>query len=108
MKYEIRHLTEYAYSEPVSLSHHLVHLVPRSDNGQITSRRELNLSPLPAFRRERLDSFGNRAVYFSIEEPHRRLSVVSQLDVTVPAPARPPLLFPATWESIRDRVAWQR
>jgi transglutaminase-like putative cysteine protease len=28
--------------------------------------------------------------------------------VTVPAPARPPLLFPATWEQIRDRVATQR
>ena len=108
MKYEVRHLTEYAYSEPVSLSHHLVHLVPRSDNGQTTTRRELTLTPLPAFRRERLDPFGNRAVYFSIEEPHRRLSVESQLEVTVPAPARPPLLFPATWESIRDRVTRER
>src|SRR5205807_2225621 len=64
--------------------------------------------PSPTFRRERLDAFGNRAVYFSIEEPHRRLIVESQLEVTVPAAARPPLLFPASWESIRDRVARER
>jgi transglutaminase-like putative cysteine protease len=108
MKYHVRHLTEYSYTEPVSLSHHLVHLSPRADNGQVCTRRELHIMPSPAFRRERIDAFGNRAIYFSIEEPHRHLSVEAQFDVSVPAPARPPLLFPASWESIRDRQGLER
>jgi transglutaminase-like putative cysteine protease len=108
VKYHVRHLTEYDYTEPVSLSHHLVHLTPRADNGQVCTKRELQVSPSPAFRRERIDAFGNRVTYFSIEEPHRQLSVEAFFEVTVPAPARPPLLFPASWESIRDRLARER
>jgi transglutaminase-like putative cysteine protease len=102
VKYQVRHLTEYTYADPVSLSHHLVHLSPRAENGQMTSRRELNISPPPSFRRERIDAFGNRVTYFSIEEPHRRLSVEALCEVTVPPSPRPPLLFPASWESVRD------
>jgi transglutaminase-like putative cysteine protease len=108
MRYQVRHLTEYAYSDPVSLSHHLLHLAPRADNGQVTTRRELNITPSPSYRRERIDAFGNRVVYFSIEESHRRLSVESLCEVNVPPAARPPLLFPATWESVRDRLALAR
>jgi transglutaminase-like putative cysteine protease len=108
VRYRVRHLTGYGYSEPVTLSHHLAHLAPRADNGQVCARRELNISPTPAFRRERVDAFGNRVAYFSIEEPHRNLTIEALFEVTVPAPARPPLLFPASWESIRDRVALER
>src|SRR5205814_4840231 len=108
VRYRVRHLTDYSYSEPVSLSHHLVHLSPRADNGQVCTHRELTITPAPAVRRERIDAFGNRTGYFSIEEPHRRLGVEALFDVTVPAPARPPLLFPASWESIRDRLGRER
>jgi transglutaminase-like putative cysteine protease len=104
VKYTVRHLTEYDYAEPVSLSHHLVHLTPRADNGQVCTRRELIILPMPAFRRDRLDPFGNRATYFSIEEPHRHLTVEALSEVTVPAPSRPSSLFPASWEHVRDRV----
>jgi transglutaminase-like putative cysteine protease len=108
MRYQVRHLTEYTYADPVTLSHHLVHLAPRADNGQMTGKRELNIIPAPAFRRERIDAFGNRVTYFSIEEPHRRLSVETLFEVTVPPAARPPLLFPASWESVRDALLGAR
>jgi transglutaminase-like putative cysteine protease len=108
VKYQVRHLTEYSYAEPVSLSHHLVHLSPRAENGQVCTRRELIINPPPAFRRDRVDQFGNRATYFSIEEPHRLLSVDSLFEVTVPPPARPPLLFPVAWEDIRERLHSER
>jgi transglutaminase-like putative cysteine protease len=108
VKYNVRHLTEYSYAEPVSLSHHLVHLSPRADNGQVCTRREVSISPPPAFRRDRLDPFGNRATYFSIEEPHRQLTVDAVFEVTVPAPSRPPLLFPASAEQIRERINRER
>jgi transglutaminase-like putative cysteine protease len=108
VKYQVRHLTEYSYADPVSLSHHLVHLSPRADNGQLAGRRELNITPAPAFRRERIDAFGNRVTYFTIEEAHRRLTVEALCEVEVPPAERPPLLFPASWESVRDRLAEAR
>jgi transglutaminase-like putative cysteine protease len=104
MKYAVRHLTEYTYADPVSLSHHLVHLSPRADNGQVAGKRELAITPSPAFRRERIDAFGNRVTYFTIEEPHRRLSVEALCDVEVPPAERAPLLFPVSWEVVRDRL----
>jgi transglutaminase-like putative cysteine protease len=108
MKYQVRHLTDYTYADPVSLSHHLVHLSPRADNGQMTGKRELNITPSPAFRRERIDTFGNRVTYFSIEEPHKRLSVEALCEVEVPPAEFPPLLFPAPWESVRDQLKQAR
>jgi transglutaminase-like putative cysteine protease len=108
VRYRVRHLTEYAYAEPVSLSHHLAHLAPRSDNGQTCELRELRIAPEPAFLRERLDGFGNRATYFSIEEPHRRLEVESICTVQVPAPARPLRSFVASWDDVRARLSGAR
>jgi transglutaminase-like putative cysteine protease len=107
MKHRVRHTTEYAYRELVSLSHHVAHLAPRGDNGQVCLSRTLTITPKPAFRRERIDAFGNRAVYFSIEEPHQRLVVAATAEVDVPAPARAPLPA-ASWESVRDRLAGER
>jgi transglutaminase-like putative cysteine protease len=104
----VRHLTEYAYADAVTLSHHLVHLAPRADNGQMAAKRELNITPTPAFRRERIDAFGNRVTYFSIEEPHRHLSVEAQCEVTVDPAEPPPLLSPAGWESVRDGLPGAR
>jgi transglutaminase-like putative cysteine protease len=102
VRYQVRHLTEYSYADPVSLSHHLVHLSPRADNGQVAGKRELNITPPPAFRRERIDAFGNRVTCFTIEEPHKRLAVEAVFEVEVPPAERPPLLFPVSWEAVRD------
>jgi len=104
VKYQVRHLTEYTYADPVSLSHHLVHLSPRADNGQVAGKRELNITPSPAFRRERIDPFGNRVTYFTIEEAHKRLTVEALCEVEVPPAERAPLLFPVSWEAVRDRL----
>jgi transglutaminase-like putative cysteine protease len=104
----VRHLTEYAYADPVTLSHHLVHLSPRADNGQVAARRELSITPTPAFRRERIDPFGNRVTYFSIEEPHRQLSVEAQCEVTVNPPPTPALSSAPSWEVVRDGLSGAR
>lgn len=107
MRYRVRHATEYSYADPVSQSHHLAHLVPRTDNGQIVAARELRILPHPAFRRERIDVYGNRATYFSIEEPHRHLAVESRLEVEVPR-APPPPARSAAWDEVAARVARDR
>lgn len=108
MNARVRHVTEYAYAEPVSLSHHLVHLAPLPDDVQTCTGRELRITPVPAFRRERLDAFGNRATYFSIEEPHRRLVVESEFAVVTRPRTPPPLSFPMSWEQVRDPLRRER
>lgn len=104
MKLRISHETEYVYSDPVSVSHHLAHVVPRNSNGQTCISRELNISPEPAIRRERVDSFGNRCVYFSIQEPHTRLVVTSKAVVDV-LPSEQTLPFAGQpWNVVRERL----
>ena len=108
MKFHVRHLTSYTYAEPVSLSHHVVHLVPRPDGGQLCTFRELKVTPTPAVQRERIDHFGNRAIYFSVEESHRELAVEAQSEVIVPQTPAPPLSSCQPWESVRDRLCSER
>jgi transglutaminase-like putative cysteine protease len=105
MIYEIVHLTEYLYADPVSTSHHQLHLVPRASEHQTCRRQQLSVTPTPAVMSERVDYFGNRATYFELQEPHRRLAVTSRCEVEVlstaallPADGGPP------WESVRDSV----
>ena len=103
MIYHVVHITEYLYSERVSTSHHDLHLLPRATAEQACLREELEISPPPAMRRERVDDFGNRCTYVEIHEPHNHLRVTSRADVDV-APRAP---LPATslaWERVRDLV----
>ena len=92
----------YAYGEPVSTSHHEAHLAPRDGEGQRTLAHDVAITPSPSLRRERFDYFGNRALHFSIREPHRALEVVatSVVDLT-PLPPPPLSAHPA----LGDRCA---
>jgi transglutaminase-like putative cysteine protease len=101
--HRVIHVTEYLYSERVSTSHHLLHLLPRATPEQACLREELEIEPAPALRRDRVDDFGNRSTYVEILEPHNNLRVTSRADVEV-APRGPlPETSPA-WESVRDAV----
>ncbi|WP_020683236.1 transglutaminase family protein [Marinobacterium rhizophilum] len=75
MIYRIRHLTEYVYQHPVSLCYNLAHLQPRNTSYQSCLSSKLQINPMPAYSRKRKDYFGNNIVHFSIEVPHRKLSV---------------------------------
>ena len=58
MRFSVRHLTIYRYSEPVRLAAHVLRFNPRPDAGALRSRT-LELEPRPVAREDRLDSFGN-------------------------------------------------
>lgn len=108
MKLRIQHQTAYHYTEPVSVSHHMAHLVPRNSSTQTCLSRELVISPEPALRRERVDAYGNRCVYFSIQEPHTQLVVLSRALVDV-LPVEQSLPFSGQpWQEVRDRLAKDR
>lgn len=98
MRYEIVHVTEYAYGEAVPLCHNVARLRPRETDRQTCVRHELGVSPTPTVFRERVDFFGNPVTSFSVQNLHLALSVTARSEVDVQPPSAPSGLFPMTWE----------
>ncbi len=99
MIYRIVHKTTYRYKTLVSLGSHAVHLTPRSLPKHRTLSHRLVVSPTPATISERIDCFGNRERFFSIQAPHTELIIEARSKVKV-GPRRPwPSQSPA-WEDV--------
>ncbi len=83
MKYRVRHVTEYDYSSPVTLCYNMAHLLPRDTEYQRCLSRHIQVTPFPVYQNEGVDYFGNETFYFSIQEPHNKLTieVVSYFDI---------------------------
>jgi transglutaminase-like putative cysteine protease len=106
MKLTVVHETAYDYDEPVTTSHHEIHISPRDDGGgQVCLEHEIVISPTPAVMRARSDYFDNRTWYFGIHESHRALRVVAKSVVQVGVGAASLPSSSAPWEQVRDRVA---
>ncbi len=107
--YRVHHLTRYSYEDAVSVCHNLAHLLPRNSARHTWRYADIEISPAPAVRAERLDYFGNRLTFFAIQEPHRELDVITRatVDLEPPPPHHPsasPLFSSPPWELIRDRI----
>jgi transglutaminase-like putative cysteine protease len=91
MRYEIRHHTIYRYSQPVSISHHVLRLVPRSCGRQMLHESSIEVVPHPAVRSDALDYFGNPVTYLTIQEQHEQLAIEARslVDVAAPPPREP-------------------
>ena len=89
MEFHVSHTSEYQYGRPVILGHHQARLEPRSTASQTCVRHELSMEPVPKFRAQYLDWFGNRVEDFSVEDPHRRMAVHSVSRVIVRPPSIP-------------------
>jgi transglutaminase-like putative cysteine protease len=98
--YEIRHRTRYSYSYPVTLSHHVSHLIPRPCPRQKRHDSHLAITPEATSYSQRDDYFGNPMSLFTVEQSHQDLSVLvsSQISVT-PATPPDPTQTPA-WEEV--------
>src|SRR5260370_8950371 len=75
MLYTVTHTTKYSYTEPVSLCHNLVHLRPRVAPRQTCHQSHLMVQPEPRALQHQHDYFGNPIALFTIQEPHRKLSI---------------------------------
>lgn len=80
MNYTLRHTTRYHYSVPVTLCHSEARVLPRKTPHQQCGASKLLITPAPQVQMERRDVFGNRVLYFAMEEVHQTL------DVTVVTP----------------------
>lgn len=106
MNYKVSHRTTFVYSQPVSISRHALHLLPRAHPFQKSHRAALTVEPRPAVNTTGTDYFGNRVTFLTIQEPHMRLAVhaLSMVGVT-PSPAPDPASTPA-WEEVVARLRW--
>jgi transglutaminase-like putative cysteine protease len=102
MKFLVRHLTTYRYTEPVQLSHHAAHLRPRDVDGQHISASAIAIRPEPAVLQDGgRDYFGNPITFFTIQAPHSTLQIESSFVVeTSRQPSLPQITVPS-WDSIR-------
>lgn len=111
MNYHITHRTTYRYSSPVSLCQNLAHLTPREVPWQRCRRSVLAVDPEPAVLTGRVDSFGNPAMFFSIQQPHSELTLtaIHRMEVwprkEVEALAAGAGKDSPPWEQVREQLA---
>ncbi len=105
MKYRVRHVTKYLYSDAVLLCHNIAHLTPRNAGRQTRNSLQLTIAPEPAVLSDHIDFFGNTVVFFTVQERHQELQVTANSEVEVFAanPVVPGLTPP--WEDVRDILA---
>jgi transglutaminase-like putative cysteine protease len=98
MIYKIVHRTTYRYKHPVSVGTHVACLKPRALPHHQLAQSDLHIQPRPATRTERVDFFGNRLCFFTIQEPHRELVVEARSKVIMEGSTTPWPPLPLPWE----------
>jgi transglutaminase-like putative cysteine protease len=102
MRYRITHRTSYAYSQPVVLCHNEARLEPRETPRQQCLQSAVVIEPTATERDEREDFFGNRVLYFSVEDRHDKLTVSATSEIELAPLAPPDLDASPAWEAVRD------
>ena len=109
MIYQIAHRTLYEYTAPVTVSHHVARLEPRATTAQDCQSFSLRIFPEPALRKTRHDYFGNQVCFFSVQEIHTRLEIVTHSRVAIRAPLSFAPETSRAWEEVarlfRDPVS---
>jgi transglutaminase-like putative cysteine protease len=100
MHYTVRHRTTFRYEQLVSISHHVLHLAPRSHQRQETLSAILDIDPLPTQSSSSLDYFDNPVNYLTIYEPHTVLTMEARSQVAVHEHEPLPLTAGPTWEEV--------
>jgi transglutaminase-like putative cysteine protease len=115
MKLNISHVTQYEYADPVTDSVNEIRLTPSTNERQSCYQQQISIEPNASlFTFE--DYFGNRVHAFSVNGPHRRLTIRTLMTVvTKQAPTaeeralylskRPP---GQAWEWLRTEEAANR
>lgn len=109
MRYRIRHMTRYHYSDPVNLCRNETCLLLRQTESQRCHSSVLEISPEATDVHERVDFFGNRRTHFAIQQPHDTLTVtaLSEVEVFPPAQFQDPDQS-HSWEGVVEMLRVQR
>jgi transglutaminase-like putative cysteine protease len=107
--YRVSHSTVYVYGGSVAHSHQQLHLTPRPSARQRCRSHTVTVIPAPAVRSQYVDAFGNTVTRLEIDQPHGRLEVRAEMEVTV----EPPAVIGAetdvgdNWQQVRERLTYQ-
>jgi len=83
MHYTVKHKTTYKYHDSVGICHNLAWLVPRNTERQQCENYQLHISPEPAVINAYEDYFGNKVLYFAIQDEHEQLEVEIKSRLTI-------------------------
>jgi len=108
MLYNVSHTTSYQYTDAVSLCHNLVHLRPRAAPRQTCHQSSMIVQPEPRAWEYLQDYFGNPINLFTIQEPHKKLSIVAKHRIEVAPNPGVPLADSLAWEQARDWLGTER
>lgn len=108
MLYSVTHTTSYVYTEPVSLCHNLVHLKPRSAARQTCHHSTMIVQPEPRVVQHHHDYFGNPIALFTIQEPHRKLSITVKHRLEVEPAEAMMLEETPVWEEVAAALPRER
>lgn len=88
-QFRVRHETHYAYAAPVALAQNEARVQLRDTAWQWVEAESVILRPDARDRRERVDYFGNRTLYFSIQEAHDEFRLIVESLVAIDITKRP-------------------
>lgn len=100
MLFDVRHRTTFRYEQEVSISQHVLHLLPRSFPRQQTREALLFVEPVPQQSVSGHDYFGNLVHYITVHEPHQELVIESRSRVNVVAEVTSDLGAAPAWEQL--------
>jgi transglutaminase-like putative cysteine protease len=98
--YRVRHTTTYDYEDPVSVSHHVLRLTPRNLPQQSCCESQITIAPAPPSSTTRTDYFGNVLTFFTLREPHSRLTVEASSELEVRNIQPPDFSESPRWETV--------
>ena len=103
MNYTVTHKTVYTYNTPVSLCHNIARLLPRSTDKQTCTHSSVVIDPVPDVLDEYVDFFGNKLLYFAIQQEHKKLvvTVTSDIDKTHTGALEINLYSHTPWEQVQ-------
>ncbi|MCF2948923.1 transglutaminase family protein [Paraglaciecola aquimarina] len=105
MKYQIKHVTTYQYSDKVTLSQNHARLIPQTNENQRCLNYRIEISPSADYTAEYNDYFSNQVTIFEVPTLHDEMVVtaISEVEITY---RQPQALFlqQLTWESVRDQL----
>jgi transglutaminase-like putative cysteine protease len=86
-RYSVTHSTRYTHSTVVGSAWQSLHLQPRNEDAQHCESFELQVAPHPTDLASRTDYFGNKQHIFTLQEPHKELTITSRSIVHREEPA---------------------
>ena len=101
MRFDVRHVTQYQYDEPVRESVMELWMQPRGGIGQRLIDFDLEIDP-HAQVFSYADAWGNTVRHFDVPHPHAKLTITARSTVeTAPPPEAPEALTAEEWTRLR-------